>query len=466
MSINPWLPIDYKLPTGEVVKKIISDDDQWQIFLASEKSNVLVVKEELANKWLESGVLAEGLLVSDAMMKDQGIHLLSGGKGYTLESIVINHRPNTKSEILAFIEALKATHEIDSEIPLHDAIYCERYSRLLPTYSLTASISDDVIIGSWISGGVHVPVQSYRRMKSLAPWIGADNLKEIADKAGFGSKTKTKNKDKKQSSHLGSKDGFQLAGRPYLENFFNEHVIDIVENKERYAALGIEFPSAIILHGPPGCGKTFAVERLVDYLDWPNYQIEASSVASPYIHETSKKVAEVFETAMENAPSVLVIDEMEAFLSERQSSAGGGNHHVEEVAEFLRRIPEAIKNNVLIIAMTNRIEMIDPAILRRGRFDHIIEVGMASADEVHSLLTKLFSEIPHNSNIDINTLAQSLVGRPLSDVAFIVREGARLAAKSGKSEIANEDLLNALSSTVSRTDENKPRGIGFVLDDD
>jgi cell division protease FtsH len=123
-------------------------------------------------------------------------------------------------------------------------------------------------------------------------------------------------------------------------------------NRDRYKALGIDFPSAVILHGPPGTGKTFAVERLVDFLGWPSFQIDASSVASPYIHETSKKVAQVFEKAMENAPSVLVIDEMEAFLADREM--GSGHHRVEEVAEFLRRIPEAAKNEVLIIAMTNQ----------------------------------------------------------------------------------------------------------------
>ena len=111
---------------------------------------------------------------------------------------------------------------------------------------------------------------------------------------------------------------FELPGRPKLAAFFNEHVVDIVLHRDRYKALGIDFPSAIVLHGPPGCGKTFAVERLVDFLGWPSFQIDASSVASPYIHETSKKVAEVFDKAMENAPSVLVIDEMEAFLADRE----------------------------------------------------------------------------------------------------------------------------------------------------
>jgi len=209
-------------------------------------------------------------------------------------------------------------------------------------------------------------------------WLGGSHLSDIVIKGGFQVSEKIiGNKIAVQSGQELPKNDeidvstqptlarFTLAGRPQLEHFFNEHVIDIIENEVRYKALGIDFPSAVILHGPPGCGKTFAVERLVDYLGWPSFQIEASSIASPYIHDTSKKIAEVFENAMQNAPSVIVIDEMEAFLADRQAGAGSSHHRVEEVAEFLRRIPEAIQNHVLILAMTNRIEMIDPAIQRR-----------------------------------------------------------------------------------------------------
>jgi SpoVK/Ycf46/Vps4 family AAA+-type ATPase len=247
-----------------------------------------------------------------------------------------------------------------------------------------------------------------------------------------------------------------------LEDFFNEHVVDIILHKERYKALGVGFPSAVVLHGPPGCGKTFAVEQLVEYLGWPSFQIDASSVASPYIHETSKKVAEVFDKAMQNAPSVLVIDEMEAFLADRESGGGGSHHRVEEVAEFLRRIPEAAKNEVLIVAMTNRIEMIDSAIMRRGRFDHVIKVDYASAEEVSALLDKLLDTLPKDKSVDPAPLAKKLEGRPLSDVAFVVREGARLAARAGEDRLGQEFLLAALEDAPSRTDEGSSRRIGFV----
>ena len=202
----------------------------------------------------------------------------------------------------------------------------------------------------------------------------------------------------------------------------------------------------------------------MDFLGWPSFQIDASSVASPYIHETSKKVAQVFDKAMENAPSVLVIDEMEAFLADREM--GSGHHRVEEVAEFLRRIPEAVKNDVLIIAMTNRIDMIDPAIQRRGRFDHVIKVDFASEPEVQSLLDKLLSSLPTESDVDSKPLAKALAGRPLSDVSFVVREGARLAARSGKDRLDQASLLAALNSSPAREreggGEETKRRIGFV----
>jgi ATP-dependent 26S proteasome regulatory subunit len=239
--------------------------------------------------------------------------------------------------------------------------------------------------------------------------------------------------------------------------------VEIIANRERYRRLGIGYPAPIILHGPPGCGKTFAVERLIEFLGWPSFAIEAASVASPYIHETSRKVAEMFTKATENAPSVLVmIDEMEAFLADRERGAASSHHRVEEVAEFLRRIPEASESDVLVIAMTNRIEMIDPAILRRGRFDHVVKVEMASEEEVRRLLEKLIAELPHEDTVEVSSLARQLAGRPLSDVSFVIRESGRLAARAGKTVVDQVSLQEALEGAPAReNDSTPPRRIGF-----
>ena len=280
------------------------------------------------------------------------------------------------------------------------------------------------------------------------------------DNSGSGGE-ETKQGSSPSPKHI-SLDIFDLPGRPDLSAFINEHIIDIIKHQDRYRSLGIEFPSAVILHGPPGCGKTFAVEKLIEFLGWPSYQIEASSVASPYIHETSKKVAEVFQLSIDNAHSVLVIDEMEAFLADRDRSSG--HHRVEEVAEFLRRIPEAVSKGVLIVAMTNRIDMIDPAIQRRGRFDHVIKVDFASETEIVALMKKLLESLPTSSDLDVVPIARELSGRPLSDVSFVVREAARLSARAGAKTIDQDKLLIALHGTPVRAlqNEEQERTIGFA----
>ena len=446
----------------------------------------MVVKADLAGKWIESGLVEEGEM-SEFSFGSETYREVSCGASQLLAPLVDCRSPENKNEALAFATALRATRQIDSQSPLQDAVYVEKFSRLLPTYGITSRTEDDVVLGYWLTGGAKVSAKSFRRLRQMLTWMGAKQLREVVTAAGFevnevmpldsaqAATVSTDHKDKttevRESGAApdaaperadGVPNPFKLPGRPELEDFFNEHVIDIILHKERYKALGVGFPSAVVLHGPPGCGKTFAVEQLVEYLGWPSFQIDASSVASPYIHETSKKVAEVFEKAMQNAPSVLVIDEMEAFLADRESGGGGSHHRVEEVAEFLRRIPEAAKNEVLIVAMTNRIEMIDSAIMRRGRFDHVIKVDYASAEEVFALLGKLLETLPKDKTVDPAPLAKRLAGRPLSDVAFVVREGARLAARAGENKLRQEFLLAALEDAPSRTDEGSGHRIGFV----
>jgi hypothetical protein len=484
MPLDAWLPIGFCTPDGERARLALHEGADWQIYEAQAGGRILVTKSALATRWVSSGLVDSSLFQPFSFGGEDYCEVASG-IDHVLAPISECDAPQNKSEALSFAYALKVTREIDAITPIHDAIFLEKASRLLPTYSLSARIDDDVIFGAWLTGGVPVSVNSFRRLRTLTSWLGAAHLRDVLVKGGFqvnekiiGPKPTTVSGTPDQSSvatgpvapaaadvqqHPLSAKGFSLAGRPELEQFINEHIVDIIENEARYKALGIDFPSAVILHGPPGCGKTFAVERLVDYLGWPSFQIESSSVASPWIHDTSKKIAEVFDKAIQNAPSVLVIDEMEAYLADRQSGAGSSHHRVEEVAEFLRRIPEAIKNHVLIVAMTNRIEMIDPAILRRGRFDHVIKVDMASELEVRSLLEKLVSELPCEQDVDVLVLAKHLTGRPLSDVSFAMREGARLAARAGKDRLDQESLLQAMQATPSRsTDEEPHRKIGFV----
>lgn len=479
MAFDAWLPIGFKLPDGAKTRVALFEGLNWQILETPGGGRALIVQDDLAQRWIDAGLIDAGLFGSFSF-GEQALWEISCGSSQVLCPVSDGDSPSTKAEALSFALALKATRDIDAETPFQDALYVEKISRILPTYSISSRTDDDVVLGYWLTGGASVSAKSFRRLRQTLSWLGANHLKEVVQAAGIEvteiipadrhrappDRTETKQterteaKTKTHDQESAPRD-FELAGRPELADFFNEHIVDIVQNRERYKALGIDFPAAVVLHGPPGCGKTFAVERLVDFLGWPSFQIDASSVASPYIHETSKKVAEVFDKAMQNSPSVLVIDEMEAFLADREM--GSGHHRVEEVAEFLRRIPEATKNDVLIIAMTNRVDMIDPAILRRGRFDHVINVDFASEGEVLSLLEKLLTTLPKEDDVDPKPLAKELAGRPLSDVTFVIREGARLAARAGKDKLDQVSLLEAMDAAPAREREGgSQRRIGFI----
>lgn len=457
MPIESWFPVGFELPDGSKLRLARQEGRDWQIFETQGAKKALIVRESLGDQWMATGLAEEGFF-DKFEFGGQNFFSLSSDRDKTLSSVTQCSVPDSINEALAFAQSLKASREIDPDSSLADGIFVEKISRILPTCELSPGEEDSVVLGFWLTG-VRIPVESTRRLNSLLGWMPADEIKHVLEVAGFNYQDEAITGSKPtDSSGAKSRQEFRLIGRPALQQFFNEHVIEIIENLERYKKLGIDFPSAMILHGLPGCGKTFAVDKLIEYLDWPSYSIEASSVASPYIHETSRKVAEVFTAAIDNAPSVLVIDEMESFLSDRK---GAHHHQVEEVAEFLRRIPEAVSKQVLVIAMTNRIEMIDTAITRRGRFDHIFEVKMATADEVDDLLKHLLADIACEEGLNISEIAEHLSGRPMSDITFVVREAARISAKAGRDSINQEALLKAVASTPKRSKKEGHRRIGF-----
>ena len=378
MTIDAWLPIGFPIVDQDTTRSVLFGGDSWQIVELSDRKRALVVVDEIATRWIATGLL-EADQLQELRFGGRCLWAVVSDRDHVLCPIVEGDGPKNVAEAMSFAAALRISRSIEHGAGMQDALYVEKLSRLLPTYSLSTPATDDIVLGFWLTAGLNVSAKSFRRLSQSVSWIEPGRLKKIiqiagldlADSEGHGIDTSSKQIERGAVTGKNQADSinhpmvpFDIAGRPELTRFFNEHVIDIVQNAERYKALGISFPSPVVLHGPPGCGKTFAVERLVEYLDWPSFQIDASSVASPYIHETSRKVAQVFDRATDQSPSVLIIDEMEAFLADRDM--GEGHHRVEEVAEFLRRIPEAVSNNVLIVAMTNRIDMIDPAVLRRG----------------------------------------------------------------------------------------------------
>lgn len=482
--IEPWLPIGFRLHDGRSLRITLFEGDGWQIIETVDNVRALIVLDYLEQRWLSTGIIEAGQFESF----DYGTRRLSVMIDVPCSILCPVNRsksPDSKIEAIDFAKAYKATRNIDSLSSLHDALYVEKLCRLLPVYSPDVFISDDVVFGQWLTGGMRISANDTVQLQKALTWLSPDHLADVIGSVGFNKSAssisckpideesdkgeaiskqlKKRTEERGRQSTLNTNDlaSFELAGRPQLATFFREHIIDIFLNSEQYAAMGIGFPTPVILYGPPGCGKTYAVERLVEYLDWPCFQVDASSIASPYIHDTTKKIAEIFDKAIEHAPSVIVIDEMDAFLAERKN--GSDQHRVEEVAEFLRRIPQVQRHQVLILGMTNRIDIIDPAILRRGRFDHIIKVDYASESEIEALLENILSDLPKDDGLDLSALAFAMAYRPLSDVSYVVREGARLAVRAGQAKISLANLQAALEAATVHNDRDEvQQRIGFI----
>lgn len=276
-----------------------------------------------------------------------------------------------------------------------------------------------------------IPSLDAESIRSANPWVSAHDIRCFLEALGIS--------DEEEPALPGE---FVLPGRPALERFFREYVIEPSADRARYEALGVQLPNGILLYGPPGSGKTHAVNTLVAALRRPVFRLDLAAVGSPFIHQTTVSMRKSFEEAKRSAPSLLILEEIDAVAPSRGPMSH--DHKVEELTEILRMIEAASKNGVLVPATTNRRDALDPAILRKGRFDHSVHVDYPTREEVELALRGMLNDRPHNIG-DLSKLGEALAGRPMSDVAWVVNEAARLTARSKRHAIEERDLDEAVS---------------------
>jgi len=256
MVLDAWLPKGHLLPGSARTKAVLHQGEDWQIVATQDDGRALIVAEPLARRWAAAGLVDDGALAPFSFGA-AAYSALCCRTEHMLAPVSDCRSPNTKVEALAFAQALRATRAIDAESALQDAIYAEAISRLLPIYSAQPAAADDIVLGAWLTGGVPISAKAFRRLSQSMTWLGLPHLKDVVETAGFtpeevvlddrhaSSRPAGVVSGGSQAAERAMKTGpFSLAGRPALEAFFREHIIDILENSARYKALGEVDPVA------------------------------------------------------------------------------------------------------------------------------------------------------------------------------------------------------------------------------
>jgi transitional endoplasmic reticulum ATPase len=283
---------------------------------------------------------------------------------------------------------------------------------------------------------------------------GSEFLNALIEYENRLNKPKSENIDFSKSFEAKSlidKKGFPgVAGMEELKEVLYSEIILPLQQKELYEKYKIQLPNGILLYGPPGCGKTFIAKKLSEEINYTFVEVKPSDLASIYVHGTQQKIAELFKKAKEQAPSILFFDEIDAMIPSRQNDLS--HHYSSEVNEFLTQLNECGKNNIVVIATTNRPDRIDPAALRTGRFDKLIYVPPPDFQARMALFNLFLCERPVSYQINIRELAELTEGYASSDIEIIVNDAARQALKLN-SEITQNILIESIKNRPSSIDK-------------
>ncbi len=242
-----------------------------------------------------------------------------------------------------------------------------------------------------------------------------------------------------------------VAGMAPLKQLLKRNFIDIIRHRDKAKKYNIQPSNGILLYGPPGCGKTFIAEKIAEEANLNFVMVKPSDLGSTYIHGTQTKIADLFKKAEEKAPSILCFDEFDTLVPARTEET---NHNVlTEVNEFLVQLNNCASRGVYVLAMTNNINLIDKAILRKGRIDEVIYVPEPDAEARCEMFKCNLSKTEMTADdIDLQRLVELTKGYSSSDIAYIVLEASREAFRVA---IASDDWVKItqedLEAVIKRT---------------
>ena len=222
-------------------------------------------------------------------------------------------------------------------------------------------------------------------------------------------------------------------------------IVDFLRDPGKFQRLGGKIPKGCLLVGPPGTGKTLLAKAIAGEANVPFFSISGSDFVEMFVGVGASRVRDMFQQGKENAPCIIFIDEIDAVGRSRGVGIGGGNDEREQTLNQMLVEMDGFADNegVVIIAATNRPDVLDPALLRPGRFDRQITVSNPDIDGREKILNVHLAKVKHVDNLDVRQIARGTPGFSGAELANLVNESALLAARKGKSKVDMSDLENA-----------------------
>lgn len=230
-----------------------------------------------------------------------------------------------------------------------------------------------------------------------------------------------------------------------------KEIVDFLRDNKKYTEIGARIPKGVLLLGPPGTGKTLLARAVAGEAKVPFFSISGSDFVEMFVGVGASRVRDLFEQAKKNAPAIIFIDEIDAVGRQRGAGLGGGHDEREQTLNQLLVEMDGFEDNdsVIVMAATNRRDILDPALLRTGRFDRQILVGYPDVKGREAILKVHTRNKPLAPDVDLETIAKSTVGFTGADLENLVNEASLLAARKNKKAITKDELEEASIKVVA-----------------